>query len=391
MFTILAHYFNIPFVKEFILNISLEQQISFGILLVSLLIQSIYYLFIYLRPVRWKRKNENTIPQSLSVIICAKNEAENLKAHLPLIMEQVYPTYEVIVVNDCSQDDTELILGELEQKYPNLRHTSIEQDRKFLHGKKLAVTIGMKSAQYNRLIFTDADCYPTSNQWLSEINKSYTPNKQIILAYGGYEKTTGLLNNLIRFDTLLIAMQYFGFSMAGRPYMGVGRNLSYLKQLFFAGNGFSKHYQILSGDDDLFINENGHKENTAVVLSKDSFTRSKPQTKWKNWANQKKRHLSTGKYYKKGDKFFIGLEPFSKFLFYLSIIVLIWLKADIIMITSIFTFRLLLIMLIIKLNMNKMSEKGFLLLIPLFDILIPFFNLIFIFSNKINTRNNKWK
>ncbi|RLD74513.1 MAG: hypothetical protein DRJ10_16800 [Bacteroidetes bacterium] len=391
MFTILAHYFKSPFVKSIIVDLPLEQQIVFGVLFISVIIQSIYYLFIYLRPVRWKRKEVNENIDSLSVIICAKNESENLKAHLPKILEQNYKQYEVIVVNDCSEDDSEMVLGELEQKYRNLRHTTIELDKKFLHGKKLASTIGMKSAKYNRLVFIDADCYPESKEWLSEVNKSYIINKQIILGYGGYEKAKGLLNRIIRFDTLFIAMQYFGFAMAGRPYMGVGRNLSYLKQLFFAGTGFGNHYQILSGDDDLFINENAHKENTAVLLSKESFTRSKPQTTWSSWGKQKKRHLSTGRYYKKSDKFFLGLEIFSRFVFYLSIVLLVLFKADLILFGSVYIYRLLLISAIIKLNMNKMNEKGFLLLIPLFDIILPIIHFIFILSNKLNRRNNKWK
>jgi hypothetical protein len=284
-----------------------------------------------------------------------------------------------------------MLLGKMELKYKNLRHTTIEADRKFLHGKKLAITIGMKSAKNNRLVFIDADCYPASTEWLSEINKTYVPNKQIVLGYGGYEKSSGFLNRIIRYDTLFIAMQYIGFAMAGRPYMGIGRNLSYLKQLFFAGTGFSKHYHILSGDVDLFINENANKENTAVVLSKDSFTRSTPQTHWNSWAKQKKRHLSSGKYYKTGDKFFLVLEPFSRLLFYTSIIVLLYFKADLILIGSVFLFRLVMQTTIMKLNMNKMSEKGLLLLIPIFDLFLPVIHLVFIISNNLNRRKNKWK
>lgn len=384
-------FLNSQFVEHFITNLPIEQQIAFAVLISALVIQTFYYLFVYLRPVRWKRKEINNGTEPISVIICARNEYENLKNNLQRIIDQEYPDFEVIVVNDCSADDTEMLLGEMELKYKNLRHTTIEADRKFLHGKKLAITIGIKSAKNNQLVFIDADCYPESKNWLSEINKSYTPNKQIVLGYGGYEKTTGFLNRLIRYDTLFIAMQYFGFALLSRPYMGIGRNLSYLKQLFFAGTGFSKHYHILSGDDDLFINENAHKQNTAVVLSKDSFTRSIPQTRWRGWAKQKKRHLTSGKYYKKSDKLLLGLEPLSRLLFYASIIALILLKTDLIIVGSIFLFRLVLQTTILKLNMNKMNEKGLLLLIPLFDIFLPVIHLIFIISNNLNRRKNKWK
>jgi glycosyltransferase involved in cell wall biosynthesis len=378
-------------VKQFLLDIPFEQQVLFAVFLFATIIQSIYYYFVFLRPARWKRKDENKNHEPLSVIICAKNEHENLKINLPKILSQKYEKFEVIVVNDCSEDDTEMLLGELEQKHRNLRHTTIEPDNKFFHGKKLAVTIGIKSAKYNQLVFTDADCYPVSENWLNEISKSYLDNKQIVLAYGGYEKGKGLLNKIIRFDTLFIGMQYLGFALCGRPYMGIGRNLSYLKQIFFSGTGFSKHYKLLSGDDDLFINENAYKDNTAIVLSKESFTKSKPQIKYRQWAKQKKRHLTTGKYYKFEDKFFIGLEQSSRLLFYITFAALLILKADIVLTFSIFGFRFITQLLIIKLNMNKMGEKGFWLLTPLFDILLPIIHFNFIISNKLNTRNNKWK
>jgi len=185
----------------------------------------------------------------------------------------------------------------------------------------------MKAAKNELLVFTDADCYPVSNKWLQEISKAYTHKKQIVLGYGGYETKKGLVNKLIRFDTLFIAMQYLGFALSGRPYMGVGRNLSYVKTLFFKGVGFSKHYHLISGDDDLFINDNANKNNTAVVISAESFTRSIPQTSFVNWAKQKKRHLTTGKLYKFGNKFFLSLEPFSRFIFYAGIIALSTLRA----------------------------------------------------------------
>lgn len=370
---------------------SLEQLIVLVIVGLALLIQLYYYLFVYLRPVIWKQKSTKSETEPLSIIICARNEAENLKNFLPKVLEQNYPEFEVIVVNDCSEDDTETVLAELKQKHKQLKYTTIEPDRKFSHGKKLALTIGMKAASYEHLVFTDADCYPETENWLSEINKAYTHKKQFVLGYGGYEKKKGLLNKIIRFDTLFIALQYLGFARSGRPYMGVGRNLSYHKSVFFGGKGFLKHYRLLSGDDDLFVNENANKKITAVVVSKDSFTRSLPQTKFSQWVKQKKRHLTTGKYYKFGDKFFLMLEVFSRLIFYVGLLALYFVNFIPEIIAGIFGFRLFIQLLIIKLGMNKLGEKGFWLLTPVLDIILPIFNLFFIFSNQLNKRNRKWK
>jgi glycosyltransferase involved in cell wall biosynthesis len=369
-------------VEHFILNLSLEQQIALIVLAVVLFIHVLYNFIVYIRPFFWKRKEVNDKNNDISVIICAKNEYENLKNNLPKILEQDYANYEVIVVNDCSTDDSEMLLGELEQKYKHLRHTTIEPDIKFSHGKKLAITIGIKSAKYEHLVFTDADCHPVSNRWLKELDKSYIADKQLVIGYGGYERRKGLLNKIIRYDTLTIAMQYLGFAIVGRPYMGVGRNLSYLKKLFFSSKGFARHYQMMSGDDDLFVNDNANKRNASIVLSPDSFTVSKPQESFRKWAKQKKRHLTTGRFYKKTDKFFLVIEPLTRFLFYISLLYLIYVKTDIIIVASIYLFRMIIQMVVIKLNMIKMREKGFLLLIPIFDVLLPIMYFFFMFSNK---------
>lgn len=375
---------------ELFLHQSTFIQVCFLVLAISLFIQLLFYFIVYLRPKLWKQKTKAQCSEPVSVIICARNEEDNLRKFLPLVLEQNYPDFEVIVVNDCSQDNTEILLGELEQRYQQLRHTTIELDRKFTHGKKLAVNIGIKSAKNNRLVFIDADCYPVSKNWLKEISNSYTINKQIVLGYGGYEKKKGLLNIIIRFDAFFIAMQYLGMAIAGRPYMGVGRNMSYLKSLYTRGKGFASHYHIQSGDDDLFINEHAQKSNTAVMISAESFTRSVPHSSFTDWAKQKKRHLTTAPFYNKTDKFILSIEPFSRFLFYLMLAVLLWIKAPIVFLGAIFGVRLIVQLTIIKLVMNKFNEKGFWLLTPFMDVFLPIIQLFFIFSNQLNAKYSKW-
>ena len=253
-----------------------------GILLFSALIQILYYIFIYGKLFFYKRKIPRVSKKPVSVIICAKNEEENLKKFLPGILAQDYPEYEVIVVNDCSTDGTALLLAEFKEKYPHLYYTTIEPDRKFMHGKKLAISIGIKAAKSEWLLFTDADCQPVSKSWISRMQENFSDKRQIVLGYGGYFKRKTLLNLIIRYDTAFIAATYFSYALAGIPYMGVGRNLAYRKSLFFEKKGFGSHKKLLSGDDDLFVNKHGRKKNIRIEISRDSHTLSEPEKHWKN-------------------------------------------------------------------------------------------------------------
>ena len=363
--------------EQYLNSLNQWQLIVLLVFAFALLIQVAYYLGVALRPVCNKRPPMGGALPPVSVIICARNEGENLQKFLPKILEQDYPDFEVIVVNDCSEDDTLMILAEMELTHKNLRHTSIEIDRKFSHGKKLAVTVGLKSAKNEHVVLTDADCYPTSNQWLTNIMTAYTDGTQIVLGYGGYESRKGLLNKIIRFDTLNIAMQYLGWAKAGHPYMGVGRNMSYTRSIFFETNGFQSHYYLMSGDDDLFVNERATKRNTRIATTSESRTLSVPCDNFAQWVSQKKRHLSTWTHYRFGTKMILSYELLSRLLFYAVLILAIYPFGLYIEAAAAYGFRLLIQLLVYKLNMRKFGERGFLFLIPIFDIALPIMQTAF--------------
>lgn len=258
---------------------------------------------------------DNTQP--VSVIIAARNEYLNLEKHLQLILEQDYPNFEVVVVNDCSWDQTATLLERLQSQHAHLNIVTIHEQEKYPTGKKFALTLGIKAAQNELLVFTDADCKPQSRKWLSLMTSNFSQPKQIVLGYSPYAKQSGLLNRFIRFETMLTAMFYFSFALLKDAYMGVGRNLAYRRSLFFGVKGFAGHNHIISGDDDLFVNETASPSNVAIELRKDSFMISEPKANWADWQKQKRRHLSTGKLYQSRHKFWLAVYSISHILFYL--------------------------------------------------------------------------
>ena len=378
-----------------IINFILENPIysiliAFGL---TFLIQLFFYLFYYLRIGFYKRK-QNTITEKegVSVIICAKNEEKNLEKFLPSILEQDYPNYEVIVVNDCSEDETEFVIQRFQKKYKHLKTTSIKKDDKFYHSKKLALTIGIKAAKNDILLLTDADCRAESPQWIEKIQKNFTDKIEIVLGYGGYFPEKKLINNLIRFDTLFIAIQYLTFALARKAYMGVGRNLAYRKSLFFKNKGFASHYHIESGDDDLFINQVANKKNISIEISKKSITRSTAESTFSAWYKQKKRHTTTGELYKFKTKWRIFCENASRVSYYaLFVLSLLFFSEYYLYITGTFIFRMILQLIVYKVAMKRLNEKYLLLPSLLYDIVMPFLNLSFVLVNIFSRKKNKWK
>lgn len=341
-------------------------------------IQVFYYAFFFLRLALYKQKDfANIVTRPVSVIICARDEARNLTANLPVVLTQEYSSiHEVIVVNDNSFDETKYILSDFGKTYQQLQVLELTQEAKVMPGKKFPLAIGIKSAKHDIVLLTDSDCVPASNNWLNSMQSVYQDGTEIVLGYGAYHKQTGMLNKLIRWETFHSALQYFSYALSGIPYMGVGRNLSYKKEVFFRHKGFASHNNIPGGDDDLFINTAANSRNTKINISKDSFTFSTPAANWKQWKTQKKRHYTTGKFYKASHKFLLGIYALSHFLFYPLLIATCifydWKPA-----LLIFFGRMIIQYFVYGSSMKKLGENDLVPYIPLFDVWMFFYYFIF--------------
>ncbi len=289
----------------------------------GLLIQLAYYWGLFSKLAFYKKQPPATTEQPpVSVVLAARNDYHHLRKNLPAILEQKYPDFEVVVVNHASDDETADYLKELQNLYSRLKVITIERDLNFFHGKKFPLSIGIKSAANEILLLTDADCRPASPFWISRMASNYNNRTEVVIGYGPYRKEKGFLNRLIRYDTFTVALQYLSFALAGKPYMGVGRNLSYRKSLFLKNKGFIAHYNVASGDDDLFINEVARKKNTRTELDAESFVYSEPKHRFGEWLRQKRRHLTTGKKYKPRFKFLLGAFSLSQAFYYFTLILL---------------------------------------------------------------------
>jgi cellulose synthase/poly-beta-1,6-N-acetylglucosamine synthase-like glycosyltransferase len=355
-------------------------------------IQLFYYLFFYLAVHQYKPGLLKQEKQPISIIICARNEAENLANFLPSVLEQDYPDFEVIVVNDCSEDNSYDILGTFMMKYPNLRISTVNKDPKFTHNKKFAQFIGIKAAKNELLLFTDADCRPESGKWLEGMASNFDETVSFVLGYGGYIKGKGLLNKFIRYDSMVIAMQYLGMALRGIPYMGVGRNLAYRRSVFFANKGYGAHNHVISGDDDLFVNTNATRKNTRVEFREGTHTYSVPCSGLKKWITQKKRHLTTAPYYRFRDKLLLFTETFTRVFFYASFIVLLSFTFLWPYVLGIFGARLIVQIIVFALVQKKLRESKLVVFSLFFDIFSPVINSLLYLSNRLNRPGkNIWK
>jgi glycosyltransferase involved in cell wall biosynthesis len=354
-------------------------------------IQFIYYIPVFgwfsfskIKPIK------KLFNQPISVLICAKNEGENLKINLPYFLKQNYPNFEIVLINDCSFDNTLEIMEQFKKgALIKIKIIDVAANEQFWGSKKYALTLGIKAATNEHLIFSDADCKPISNNWIQEMANNFS-NKSIVLGYGSYQKIkNSFLNKVIRFETLLTAIQCFSYAKIRIPYMGVGRNLAYTKSTFFKANGFVNHMHLKSGDDDLFINEVATKSNISTCYTLDSFTESIPKTSFKNWIQQKRRHISTATHYKLKHKILLGLFYSSQMLFWLLAIILLSFQFNWVFVVILIIFRQLFLYLSIGFSAKKLNENDLILLAPFYELFLISIQL-FIFIKNLIAKPTHW-
>lgn len=366
------------------LTLDITEKILLAATGVLFIIQVIYYICLYNRIHSRNRavsRGDAHFSQELppiSVIICAREESENLRQNLTSVLEQDYPQFEVIVINDGNTDQSEDYLTLLEDKYPHLYHSFVPDSSRYISRKKLALTLGIKASKHDWLVFTDAKCMPQSNQWLRLMARNFTSRTQIVLGYSGYERGKGWLHKRVCFDNLFNSMRYLGFALAGSPFMGIGRNLAYRKELFYGHKGFSAHLNLQRGDDDLFINQVATAENTRIETDVNAIVRMQPVYRAKDWKEEKIGYASTARLYKGVQRWVAGFETSTRLAFYGTWIAMLvvgilnfhWLAAGIAFL--IFLLRFTMQAIIINKTAKDLEEnRKYYFTLPVFDLLQP--------------------
>ena len=308
--------------QDFINNLRFEQVDMILCVLATVLFSvGWFYFFYYFNPIKLTPSEPITAFPPVSIIISARNSVLKLEDNIQHWLTQDYPNFEVVIIDDRSSDETAYFLVKTAEKEPLLKYVLLDPDVIKNGSKKLALTLGIKKAKNNYFLLTDADCIPSSDQWLKHMATGFTHKKDIVLGVSPVNTKKSFLGRLSQYENLLTAMQYLGMSIKGKPYMGVGRNLAYTRGIYDSVGGFSKHHHLPAGDDDLFVQEASNANNTIVCIQPESYVNTEGPKNWKEYWKQKMRHLWIGKQYRSDVKTSLAWLPISQLLFWTIIII----------------------------------------------------------------------
>ena len=328
--------------------------------------------------------------EGTSVIVCARNERQNLKILLPLLFQQQCPSLEVVVADDASSDGTRSFLRAQQEIHPQLTVIPIDERPPGIQPKKHALQQAIRAARYERLVLTDADCRPASAYWLARMSGQLRNDVQVVLGYSPYFRQPGWLNRFIAYETLHTGLLYLGSALANRPYMGVGRNLAYRKTFFELGQQFHKHRSVVGGDDDLWVNEHAQPASTRVELAADALVYSVPETNLRAYFDQKTRHLHASQYYAIQDKLWLGALSLSTVVTWLAGILLLALSDIWYAIVGLFLLRWLILAAVFHTAGRRLHDPIKPGLLPILDFLHVIYYIV-VGTRAIATTNIPWK
>jgi glycosyltransferase involved in cell wall biosynthesis len=366
-------------------------EITFYVFIGIIILQLGYYLgifgkFIFAGP---QQVTQKKLP--VSVLVLAKNDAEKIKTLVPKLINQNYPDFELVLVDNASSDETIDIMEELELAHPNVRLVKVENNEAFWGSKKYALTLGIKAARKEYLLFIDADCEPASNDWLMHMVSQFTMSKTIVLGFSAYRLVkNSLLNKLIRFDALINTTQRFAWAKLGAPYSGDGRNLAYKKEEFFKRNGFINHMNIRTGEDALFINEAATNKNTAVCYTPESFTYSDAPSTFKAWIFDKRKAAYTTTFFKTGDQVKLKIFVWLQALFLVLMTLLIIFQFNWMILVPVIAFRYLVCWIVMIQSAAKLNEKDTVYWFPFMEIMLIFIQL-YVFTVNLSSKKAHWQ
>jgi len=268
------------------------------------------------------KEGKNTAHPSVSVVVPAKDEEGNIGKCLSDLMRQTYPPdrYEVVVVDDRSEDRTGEIVRSFERHHRNVRLVRVERCPPGMSPKKHAVKQGITASRGEIVLSTDADCRMAPG-WIAGLMRVFEPDVGIVVGLTEYD----LKGTSHRFLQKLQALDFLSHSFCAAGSIGIGwavnanaNNLAYRRAAFEEVGGFQDVTHLVSGDDDLLVQRVGTRTSWKIrfAISEETFVRTKPVETFKDFVHQRIRWASKGLHYRPSLVGFLG----ATFLFFLLLL-----------------------------------------------------------------------
>ena len=346
--------------------------ILFYVLIGLLLFQALYYVVLYsniaFNGALKTKSNQQDIP--VSVVVYIKDNEAELPTFLDALLQQQYPSFEVILVNNASEDESLEILEQFVAQHRFARLVNVENNEAFWGNKKYALTLGIKITSFEHLLFTEPKTLPNSPLWIASMTGLFSSKKQVVIAHTSLaKKRKSLSNKYARFQYFLKTLHNFVWIEMGKPLYGNSYNQAYCKTLFYKVNGFIKEMKIPFGEEQEFIRQIATKANTVISIAPESMNTLEEKPSWSHAFQIQKKYGLQLKHLGIFQQLKVRLYHLSVLAFYavLTILLLFLYQWEIVL--GLFVIRYIITIFYFAKLLKNFNEKDLVWVFPFFEII----------------------
>ncbi len=371
------------------LQFVIEEFIGLLFFALAFLVQLVYLILLIKFIFSDKQKDKEPNHPSISLVVTSRNYVDQLQVLLPSLLAQDYPDFEVVVVDDCSTDGTDWLLAEMKISHGNLKTTRIIQETDFPNA--LAISIGVRAATKEWLLYLSPLCVVPDNQWLRNYAQRLEQDKEASIGYMNYYKTKGSYKNWLRFENftsylLSGAGKAFGVAMPVFEY-----NIAYRREKFLELRGFAAVLDSPFSENELFVNKIATKNNLVVQNNRTAPIAYEGEADWIDLVEFKKKQLMLRRKLTSGQRFFRSLNLVSRLVLTGTLVLLLVVSPLKFWVLGAWIFLLIFEMSWIAVATKKLGEKNFLPALLIYKAFLPLINGFFIFNQLFTGQKRKWK
>lgn len=348
------------------------------------------YLFLFTGRILFQKKIKNSVATPLSLIYTVRNEETRLKNNLAPVLSISEADFEVIVVDDFSQDNSFQVLGMLKGRSDRLKVSTLHQETRF--STKMAQNLALKAAKYDWVLAVPISFENASPEWILGISNALNNNDTVVLGYCSAQNSGGIVNRMYRIESFLSFTKSIGYILNNVPFVYSEENVAFQKKNYFEIGGHAHKISESYANLELLINFFIRKEKTSILFGWETAIKKTEDLIWNDYLDILKKSLRIEKHLSASKKAVLVFDEITKLLFLPFTILTIILLNDLWPVFTVLLFIMFAARLfIINIALNRLKESKIFISSLLYDLAVPYFKLFYRWYFNNSRQKQKWK
>lgn len=367
-----------------------DSDLILALIFTALFIIRMLFLFLFTGRILFQKKIKQLTSNPLSLIYTVRNEEIRLKKNLSPLLSINDVDFEVIVVDDFSQDNSFQVLGMLRGRSNRLKVSTLQQETRF--STKMAQNLAIKAASHEWILPVPISYENATSEWISGISNALGNDKTVVVSYSSAQNSDGFVNRIYRIENYLTFIKSVGYILNNVPFIYSEENVAFKKKKYFEIGGHGLKISESYAHLELLINFFIRKKTTTILFQSNTAIKKTEDLIWNDYLDILKKSLRIEKHLSASKKAVLAFDEFTKMLLPPAIIAVLILLLDLWpIIAGLLLILFIARLFIIKITQNRLKERKIFISSLFYDLIIPYFKLFYRWYFNNRRQKQKWK